>query len=161
MKQNIFVASQICGLSAWFAIISTLVLWQSPKGNRVVTHWASLLRWIWSISEYDLTTRDSQHDQWKIWSGIVHHKSWLQNMCHTHNWPQHVLYRCQPSFLCEPTVNLYNPLTVYLTLQCELFFIIFSFNPIVPTIHTQKVFFNPYITVFKTKKDNINLLFYF
>ncbi len=22
-------------------------------------------------------------------SGIVHHKSWPQNMCHTHSWPQH------------------------------------------------------------------------
>ncbi len=32
----------------------------------------------------------SQHDQWKIWGGIVHHKSWPQNMCHTHSWPQHM-----------------------------------------------------------------------
>ncbi len=35
-------------------------LWQSPRGKRVVTHWASMLRWIWSISECNLTTRDSQ-----------------------------------------------------------------------------------------------------
>ncbi len=30
-----------------------------PGGNRWLTHWASLLRWIWSISEYNLKTRDS------------------------------------------------------------------------------------------------------
>ncbi len=35
------------------------LLWQSPRGNRVVTHGASMLRWIWSISEYNLTTRNS------------------------------------------------------------------------------------------------------
>ncbi len=35
------------------------MMWQSPR-NRVVTHWASMLRWIWSISEYNLTTRDSR-----------------------------------------------------------------------------------------------------
>ncbi len=117
--------------------VLSLLLWQSPRGNRVVTHWASMLRWIWSISEYNLTTRDSrkrtpmggsfvrkrrgsvpekqqpkhnpcrpvgvwqrsvwsvgihmvsQHNQWKIWSGIVHHKSWPQNMCLTHSWLQH------------------------------------------------------------------------
>ncbi len=34
-------------------------LWQSPKGKRWLTHWASMLRWRWSISEYNLTTRDS------------------------------------------------------------------------------------------------------
>ncbi len=34
-------------------------VWQSPGGNRWLTHWASLLRWIWSISEYNLKTRDS------------------------------------------------------------------------------------------------------
>ena len=35
-------------------------VWQSPRGKRAVTHWASLLRWIWSISEYNLMTRDSR-----------------------------------------------------------------------------------------------------
>ncbi len=43
----------------------------------------TLLRWIWSISEYNLMTRDSPKwtqrypKNWpsKIWSGIVHHKS--------------------------------------------------------------------------------------
>ncbi len=34
-------------------------LWQSPNGKRWLTHWASMLRWRWSISEYNLTTRDS------------------------------------------------------------------------------------------------------
>ncbi len=161
------------------------LLWQSPRGNRVVTHWASMLRWIWSISECNLTTRDTrkrtpmggpfvrerrgsgpekqqpkhnpcrpvgrnwkepifigdyvtrpvigpkmttwsqrreksgtclqcvwqrsiwsvgiqmlcQHDQWKIWSGIVHHKSWPPNMCHTHSWPQQNLCKtCGKSY---------------------------------------------------------------
>ncbi len=36
-----------------------LKVWQSPKCKRVVTHWASMLRWIRSISEYNLKTRDS------------------------------------------------------------------------------------------------------
>ncbi len=54
---------------------STLV-WQSPKGRWWLTHRASMLRWRWSISE------------WKILSGIVHHKSRLQNMCLAHSWPQ-------------------------------------------------------------------------
>ncbi len=35
-------------------------MWQSPRGKRAMTHWASLLRWIWSISEYNLMTRDSR-----------------------------------------------------------------------------------------------------
>ncbi len=30
------------------------VLWQSTGGKWWLTHWASLLRWIWSISEYNL-----------------------------------------------------------------------------------------------------------
>ncbi len=34
-------------------------LWQSPGGKRWLTHWASMLRWRWSISEYNLKTRDS------------------------------------------------------------------------------------------------------
>ncbi len=101
-------------------VMSIKPLWQSPKGNRVVTHWASMPRLIWPISEYNLTTRDSpkrtlksgqrsiwsfgiqtvsQHDQWKIWSGIVYHKSWPQNMCHTHSWPQ------QPP---SPTIQDYS-----------------------------------------------------
>ncbi len=37
-----------------------LKVWQSPRGKRVVTHWASLLKWIWSISEYNLMTRGSR-----------------------------------------------------------------------------------------------------
>ncbi len=53
-------------------------LWQSPRGKRAVSHWASLLRWIWSISEYP----------WILLGGITHHKPWPQNMCHTHSWPQ-------------------------------------------------------------------------
>ncbi len=36
-------------------------MWQSPRGKRAMTHWASLLRWIWSISEYNLMTRDSRN----------------------------------------------------------------------------------------------------
>ena len=35
-------------------------MWQSPRGKRVVTHWASMLRWIWSISECNLMIRDSR-----------------------------------------------------------------------------------------------------
>ncbi len=35
-------------------------MWQSPIGKQAVPHWASMLRWIWSISEYNLKTRDSQ-----------------------------------------------------------------------------------------------------
>ena len=34
------------------------LMWQSTWGKWWLTHWASLLRWIWSISEYNLTTRD-------------------------------------------------------------------------------------------------------
>ncbi len=36
------------------------LLWQSPRGKRVVTHWASMQRWIWLISECYLMTRDSR-----------------------------------------------------------------------------------------------------
>ena len=42
-------------------------VWQSPMGNRVMTHWASMLRWIWSISECTLTIRDSP--KWTLKSG--------------------------------------------------------------------------------------------
>ncbi len=34
-------------------------LWQSPIGKQAVPHWTSILRWIWSISECNLKTRDS------------------------------------------------------------------------------------------------------
>ncbi len=43
-----------CGINFWGPN-----LWHSPRGKRVVTHWASMLRWIWSISECNLMTRDS------------------------------------------------------------------------------------------------------
>ncbi len=33
----------------------------------------------------------SQQDPWKMLGGTTHHKSWLQNMCHTHSWPQHIV----------------------------------------------------------------------
>ena len=36
------------------------IMWQSPIGKQAVPHWASMLRWIWSISEYNLKTRDSR-----------------------------------------------------------------------------------------------------
>ncbi len=29
-----------------------------------------------------------QLDPWFLLGGITHHKRWLQNMCHTHSWPQ-------------------------------------------------------------------------
>ncbi len=54
-----------------------------------------MLKWIWPISEYKGIwwwiwsfgiQRVSQHDQWKIWSGIVHHKSRQQNMCFPPLW---------------------------------------------------------------------------
>ncbi len=34
-------------------------MWQSPIGKQEVPHWASMLRWIWSISECNLKIRDS------------------------------------------------------------------------------------------------------
>ncbi len=34
----------------WFFVVRCEV-WQSPIGKQAVPHWASLLRWIWSISE--------------------------------------------------------------------------------------------------------------
>ncbi len=46
---------------AWWSAPSPSVyrvLWQSPRGKRAMTHWASLLRWIWSISVYNLMSRD-------------------------------------------------------------------------------------------------------
>ncbi len=61
-----------------------------------------MLRWIWLISECNLMTRDSrkrtpmggpfmrEHDLWK--GGTAHHKSRLHNMCHTHSWPQQLLF---------------------------------------------------------------------
>ncbi len=52
-------------------------MWQSTRGKWWLTHWASLLRWIWSISEYNLT-------KWYSPSQV-----WPQTMCHTHSWPQH------------------------------------------------------------------------
>ncbi len=57
-----FVCRSICW-SVWVWHDMTWV-WQSPKGKRVVTHWASMLRWIWSISEYNPTTRDSRNGPW-------------------------------------------------------------------------------------------------
>ncbi len=66
-------------------------LWQSPVGKQALSHWASMLRWIWSISEYNLMTRDSRKQTRKngLLGGIIHHKPTPQNMCHTHSWPQH------------------------------------------------------------------------
>ncbi len=80
----------------WRTFKSVECVLQSTRGKWWLTHWASLLRWIWSISEYNLTTRDSPKwtpeclaradligwdpkgiPKWssKIWSGIIHHKS--------------------------------------------------------------------------------------
>ncbi len=51
-------------MNCWLQTITILcMLWQSTRGKWWLTHWASLLRWIWSISV------------WKMWNGIVHHKS--------------------------------------------------------------------------------------
>ncbi len=61
-------------------------MWQSTWGKWWLTYWSSLLRWIWSISEYNLTTTDSPKwtlesgpsiPKWpsKTRNGIVHHKS--------------------------------------------------------------------------------------
>ena len=45
--------------SLFIFIVCSWVLWQSPIGKEAVPHWASMLRWIWPISEYNLKTRDS------------------------------------------------------------------------------------------------------
>ncbi len=45
--------------SLWSIMVQPLI-WQSPRGKRVVTHWASMLRCILLISECNLTTRDSR-----------------------------------------------------------------------------------------------------
>ena len=53
-------------------------VWQSPRGKRVVTHWASMLRWIWPVSECNLTTRDSRKQtpmgglRWTIRDVFIH-----------------------------------------------------------------------------------------
>ncbi len=62
-------------LLTWWPGLWPMALWQSTWGKWWLTHWASLLRWIWSISEYNLTTRVSRKWSSKIQSGIVHHKS--------------------------------------------------------------------------------------
>ncbi len=43
------------------------MMWQSSKGKRWLTHWVSMLRWRWSISEYNLMTMDSP--KWTLKSG--------------------------------------------------------------------------------------------
>ncbi len=53
-------------------------MWQSIWGKWWLKHWASLLMWIWSISEYNLRLGNPKgipKQSSKMWSGIVHHKS--------------------------------------------------------------------------------------
>ncbi len=50
-------------------------VWQSTRDKWWLTHWASLLRWISSISEYNLTIRDSP--KWTLESGPGHLCVWL------------------------------------------------------------------------------------
>ncbi len=45
---------------SWQATNMESNLWQAPIGKPAVPHWASMLRWIWSISECNLKTRDSR-----------------------------------------------------------------------------------------------------
>ncbi len=64
---------KICWESLQLKYLLTEKLWQSPRGKRVVTHWASMLRWIWSISEYNLMTRDSwKRARWvdRLWGNV-------------------------------------------------------------------------------------------
>ncbi len=54
--------------SCFMALTVTHHLWQSTGGKWWLTHWASMLRWIWSISEYNLRpARDSP--KWTLMSG--------------------------------------------------------------------------------------------
>ena len=67
-------------------------LWESPRDKRVVPHWASMLRWIWSISECNLmtdrktcviptadrNTHDPIIEGWSI-GRRVKHSSWPDN----------------------------------------------------------------------------------
>ncbi len=56
-------------------------VWQSTWGKWWLTHWASLLRWIWSISEI------SQNWPSKNAKRFSPSQVWPQIMCHTHSWP--------------------------------------------------------------------------
>ncbi len=47
------VACDLCGTS--WTLFCSLLRWQSPIGKQAVPHWASMLRWIWSISECNLS----------------------------------------------------------------------------------------------------------
>ncbi len=57
---------RVCDGRDWLHFVCVLV-WQSPRGKRVVTHWASMLRWIWSISECNpngIPTRSIENIRW-------------------------------------------------------------------------------------------------
>ncbi len=49
-----------CRCSHTRQLTDTQQMWQSPIGKQAVPHWASMLRWIWSISECNLKIRDSR-----------------------------------------------------------------------------------------------------
>ncbi len=76
LKSTSVRCSSIVLLDIW-------LMWQSPIGKQAVPHWASMLRWIKSISEYNLNPI-----LWILIVGTTHHKPLPKNMCHTHGWPQ-------------------------------------------------------------------------
>ncbi len=47
-------------------------LWQSPRGKRVVTHWASMLRWIWSISQHWKKSGAKMAPPWSCFGKRLH-----------------------------------------------------------------------------------------
>ncbi len=63
-----------------------MTMWPCGGKSQAPGHLSVWLGSTWSV----WILRVSQDDQWKIWSGIVNHKSLPQNKCLTHSWPQQV-----------------------------------------------------------------------
>ncbi len=91
-------------------------MWQSTRGKWWLTHWASLLRWIWSISEYPkgIPRRSMKNVKWYSSSQVR-----PQNMCLTHSWPQQVAYAVSTR-VCKNDI-LYMLKLCWLSTYTELF----------------------------------------
>ncbi len=99
-----------------FAVYRWQKMWQSTRGKWWLTHWDSLLRWIWSISEYAKRYSPSQ--------------VWPQTMCHSHSWPQQkssisregsqiklTVYHCRAEFT-SGLFNLCNGIWLFPSIVC-------------------------------------------
>ena len=105
---------------------------------------ADLQTWSFGIQ------RVSQHDQWKMWSGVVHHKSRRQNMCLTHSWPQlRSLLKRWARYRKLTCFKNFSPLLTW-TQNVTMYCVLFSLCYCIVEYSTWVVYEGPYKLVFLT-----------